>query len=201
MQKLQNVMKVTLFCIYYFIFSWINSSCNEQKQSNFMENNTWNKSLAMEYFKAYAKFENKRLEEQLIVNDDKRIRADLGSAELEYNDSLKVMIVRGLIDLRIFRGTQEFLDIHLKRINELNNNLPKNFQGAVLELDKTAFELNKDFPQRLNLRKDYNEPIGIDKFIKQVDKLTTTAYNFSESTYHDMIMETNRIVFPTKSSK
>jgi hypothetical protein len=164
-----------------------------------MDGNTeWNKPLAMQYFAAYSKFVRKNLKEGIQLNSADKLRGKIGSAEFEYNDSIKLFIVRGLIDKEIFEGNPKFKELLIQRLTDVNKNPPKSFKGALLEIDKTAFELDPEFPERLNLRKDYRRPIEIGKFIKEVDKLTDQSYIYSETDYSNLIDEVNKIVFPDK---
>ena len=75
----------------------------------------------------------------------------------------------------------------LIKINEINTNPPKKFNGAYLENDITAFEIQHEVPERLNLRKDYNQLIDLSIFIKEVDKMMNYSYNYSQSDYYDLI--------------
>ena len=155
----------------------------------------WTRDLAMDYFEAYAKFENVRLEECLKINTEKRIRADVGAAEFEYNDSLKILIVRGLIDKHIHNAPPHFMKEMLARIDKIKINPPKEFNDATLEIDDTAWELQKENPIRLNLRKDYLEPVELNKFVKQVNKMMDVTYIFKENTYSPLVNEVGRKVY------
>ena len=158
----------------------------------------WTRDLAMEYFIAYAKFENVHLETHLKINTDKRIRADIGAAEFEYNDSLKILIVRGLIDKYFHEGIPVFKKEIIDKIERIKNNPPKEFNGANLEIDLTAGELQEQNPERLNLRRAFLEPMELNKFVKQVDKMMNVSYDFKEGTYRPLILEVNKKVFVTK---
>ena len=158
----------------------------------------WNYTLALKYIVEYAKIDRVDLKEALKINTPNRIRGKVGPAEFEYNDSTKVFIVRGLIDKRMKLNNPEFKRLLMQKILAINDNPPKNFQTAYFEFDPTAFEINPKFPERLNLRMDYNHPVEYDKFKKEVNKLVHVSYAFSETTYDDLLTEVNKIVYPVK---
>ena len=147
----------------------------------------WTRDLATEYFKKYAVFERKRFDECIRVNNDFKLRADIGAAEFEYNDSLKILIVRGLITRILYKSDPQFKIAMLNKIDEINKNPPKKFNNAFLENDTTAHELNSKIPENLNLRKDYTKPIELKLFIKEVDKMMNYTYNYKNSDYDDLI--------------
>ena len=156
----------------------------------------WNYKLALEYIVEYAKIDRVDLKEALVINTPKRIRGKVGPAEFEYNDSTKIFIVRGLISLYIKSAHPKFRALLEKRLMEINNNPPKNFNGAYFEFDPTAFEIDSDYPERINLRMDYTHLIDYDQFKKEVNKLVHVSYAYSETTYDDLLTEVNEIVFP-----
>ena len=84
--------------VYYLISLFIISACASPNNKKTMtENQQWNRNLAIDYFEAYANFENKRFKDCIRLNNDYKIRAKIGAAEFEYIDSLNLFIVRGLI--------------------------------------------------------------------------------------------------------
>ena len=156
----------------------------------------WNRNLALKYIVEYAKIDKVDLKEALVINTPSRIRGDVGPAEFEYNDATKIFIVRGLIDQHIKGSHPQFSALLMNRLMEINDNPPKNFNGAYFELDETTFEINPKYPKRWNLRKDYTNPIEYEKFKKEVNKLVHVSFAYSETTYDDLLTEINRIVFP-----
>ena len=156
----------------------------------------WNYKLALQYIMEYAKIDKVDLKEALVINTPNRIRGDVGPVEFEYNDSTKIFVVRGLISSYIKTAHPKFRALLEKRLMEINNNPPKNFNGAYFEFDPTAFEIDPDYPERINLRMDYKHAIEYDQFKKEVNKLVHASYAFGETTYSDITTEVNRVVFP-----
>ena len=139
--------------IYYLFSILLISSCSEtNKKKTMTENQQWNRNLAIDYFEAYANFENKRFGDCIKLNNDLKLRAIIGAAEFEYIDTLKLLIIRGLIDRNLFSSDPLFKEAMLKKIVQINKNPPKKFINAYLENDITAFEINKEIPEKLNLR-------------------------------------------------
>ena len=177
-----------------FIIS--NLFCKSPNNKQPMENEKWNYKLALQYIVEYAKIDKVDLKEALVINTPKRIRGKVGPAEFEYNDSTKIFIVRGLIDKEFKGANPKFTTLLMTRLLEVNKNPPKNFQSAYFEFDTTAFEIDPEYPERLNLRMDYTHAIDYDIFKKQVNKLVHVSFAYSETTYDDLLTEINRIVFP-----
>ena len=78
----------------------------------------------------------------------------------------------------------------------MNNKHNPEFDGAVFEFDTTAFELQEDYPERINLRLDFPHPVTRTHFVKTVDKLMDDAFIFSSGRYSIIVDEVSDIVFP-----
>jgi hypothetical protein len=159
----------------------------------------FNRVIAWEYFTAYARFEKVRLDEGIKVNSFDKIRGKVGAAEFEYDEKTNIFIVRGLIDKNIFEGDIRFKTMLIERILALNKTYKSEMPGARFEWDTTAYELKKDYPERLNLRVDFIEPIETKEFVKKVDKFMDEAYVFKKTEFMKIFDEVNRTIFPSKT--
>ena len=118
---------------YYLLPILLISSCsNNNNKKTMIENQQWTRNLAVDYFEAYAIFEKKKFTNCIKINTDNRLRAKIGAAEFEYMDSLKIFIVRGLINNDLFRSDPKFKEAMIEKIKETNQNPPKKFKGAYL---------------------------------------------------------------------
>ena len=84
----------------------------------------------------------------------------------------------------------------MDRLFKLNNHPDPAFVGAKFEFDTTAYELQEDFPERINLRLDFPNPVSRTQFVEIVDKLMDEAYIFSSGKYPIITTEVSNIVFP-----
>lgn len=184
-------MKV--FFYYSFLFLYI--FCNSQVKPKAMSiPQKINKELALEYFQEYAKFEKEDLSECIKIDNDEKIRGEVGSAEFEYRLKDSIFIIRGLIDKDISKANPKVKKLIIEKLMELNINLKSN--DGVFEYDTTAVELQKKYPERLNLQKTLYFSIDTKEFVRIVDTLADKAYKFEKTQYLKILDEVNTEVFP-----
>ena len=164
-----------------------------------MDQSKLTRKMALEYFAAYAKYENQNLNDCIKIDSENKLRGDIGAAELEYRENEKILIVRGLVNKDIGIGSNlKFKSLFLDTLFKLNNNPPFEMAGGKFEFDPTAYELQEDYPERINIRLDFTTPVNTKTFVKKVDALMNVTYSFKANEYQPIYDEIVEIVHPSK---
>ena len=160
----------------YLVIYFVNIGCNYPLNHTEMNKDHFDRLIAIEYFKQYALLEKVDINKSIQINNDIKIRGEIGSAEFEYQEKANIFIVRGLINIDISKADIEFKRNLIDRLLKLNETRSLDFRAGKFEIDTTAYELDKKYPERINVRVDLIKPIEVNEFVKKVDDFMNEVY-------------------------
>ena len=158
------------------------TSCNNHKKMT--ESKVLTYQQVINYLNAYSNSERVNLSACLIINNKDKIRGIIGAAEFEFIAKQNLLIIRGLVDKRINEGNIKFKEKLLHDIKQMYLQNHGYFKEYLVEHDTTAYELNSEFPERLNIRFDLTKADINDKdFVNFVEEMMIFTYRFNHDKY------------------
>ncbi len=175
----------------------------EQDSKNKME--TMNYDDAINYVRAYAKYQRIPFEDVFDIKTEEKFRGSVYNVEFEYNSDNKILIARGYVfQSKFFHLRSDILDKLIEIQNTPHSDATVgilrsdklDFSNSEFEVDTTINEVSSETLFRLNIRTDFDDgSISVKDFRKKIKKLADEAYIWDKKYYLKVVDHCNITFF------